>query len=577
MRSWTPGTPAAGVSATDTPWTPSLWRGGESDTSADESATDPLKVYNDAMSQIASLTDMKTVEQLTFRLATDWESATANEKALCEERVDEACQAVCKVIAPNASEELLEAYKNSPTLDKGESALTAAYRQAPTKNVKTQILSIYALQYSCSELKNMHAHFEKLSDRQMKKARAHAKTIGAGLVLEKAPFHRTRIDLMRLNHFLSFAHQPYFYQDVSYGTRTLKLDSGEQLIMPNVVRTVARSTTIAQYFRHCHEEGFEPLGRSTLFQILKVREASQRKSLQGLDNIAASGADSFDALNKIVDDLEQSGSRPEWCETTRKELKEGKRYLKTEYRAHCRENESPCPDHCRRYALSDPQSTDFQASCNHEHCAQCHQCETLKNAMMSILSEIESPEISLYGNEQKEDLLYDAKQAQDMVLQWKAHILRAENQDQAKQNVLKSLQSDSILVLMDWAMKFNQMRYREKQAEWYGKRGISWHVSCIISKPEEGHDLEIVSYVHLLNSCAQDWYAVCAILTHLLTTVKAVPPYVNTAYLRSDGAGCYHNNNLIAAVSDIGKHVGIRVLRYFDFMAFLYLIFHSDY
>ena len=92
--------------------------------------------------------------------------------------------------------------------------------------------------------------------------------------------------------------------------------------------------------------------------------------------------------------------------------------------------------------------------------------------MISILSEIESPEISLYGNEQKEDLLYYAKQAQDMVLQWKAHILRAENQDQAKQNVLKSLQSDSILVLMDWAMKFNQMRYREKQAEWYGKRGI---------------------------------------------------------------------------------------------------------
>lgn len=157
-----------------------------------------------------------------------------------------------------------------------------------------------------------------------------------------------------------------------------------------------------------------------------------------------------------------------------------------------------------------------------------------------------------------------------MVLQWKANVLRAENQDQAKQNALKSLQSDSILVLMDWAMKFNQMRYREKQAEWYGKREISWHVSCIISKPEEGH-------VHLLNSCARDWYAVCAILTHLPTTVKAVWPYVNTAYLRSHGAGCYHNNNLMAAVSDISKQVGIRVLRYFDFMAFLYLIFHSDY
>ncbi|KAL9960337.1 hypothetical protein ACROYT_G033784 [Oculina patagonica] len=555
MRTWSPGTPGPGVSSSDPPWTPGQWREEESDGSADESTPDPLKVYNDAMSQIASLTDMKTVEQLTFRLASDWESASANEKALCEEKVDEACQAVCKVIAPNASDELLNAYKNSSTLDKGENALIAAYRHAPTKNLKTQILSIYALQYSFSELKKMHGHFENLSDRQIKKARAHAKTVGAGLILEKAPFHRTRIDLMKLNHFLSFADQPYFYQDVSYGTRTLKLDSGEQLVMPNVVRTVARSTTIAQYFSHCRDEEFEPLGRSTLFQILKVRKSSQRKSLQGLDNTAASGADGFDALNKIIDRLEQSGSRPEWCQATRKELKEGKRYPKTEYRAHCREGESPCPDHCGRYALSDPQSTDFQASCNHEHYTPCQQCESLKNAMISILTEIQSPVISLYGEDQKEDLLYDAKQAQDMVLQWKAHILRAENQDQAKQDALRSLPNDSILVLMDWAMKFNQMKYREKRSEWYGKRGMSWHVSCVISKPAEGQDQEIVSYVHLLDSYAQDWYAVCAILTHLLTTVKAERPYVNTAYIRSDGAGCYHNNNLIAAVSDIGKQV----------------------
>ena len=42
--------------------------------------------------------------------------------------------------------------------------------------------------------------------------------------------------------------------------------------------------------------------------------------------------------------------------------------------------------------------------------------------MISILSEIESPEISLYGKEQKEDPLYDAEQAQDMVRQWKARI-----------------------------------------------------------------------------------------------------------------------------------------------------------
>ena len=123
----------------------------------------------------------------------------------------------------------------------------------------------------------MHEPFEKLSDRQIKKSRAHAKNVGVGFNVEKLQSHRVRIDFMKLDHFLSFADQPYFYQDVAYGTRTLKLDSGERLVMPNVVRIVGRSTMIEQYFKHCSEGGVDPLGRSTLYRILQVREASQKK------------------------------------------------------------------------------------------------------------------------------------------------------------------------------------------------------------------------------------------------------------------------------------------------------------
>lgn len=562
MKAWLPSTPGppAWTKSADPPWTPGEWRELESDSSDEESEVDPMKVYNDAISQIASLSDIKEVEPLTFRLTSNWEEATRNEKLLCEEKVDQACRAVCNVIAPNASEELLEAFKTPSSPGNDLTALTTAYRNAPNKGLKTQILSIYVLRYSLTELKKIHAPFESLSDRQIKKARKHAKTVGPGMSMAKAPCHRIRIDLIKLDHFLSFVDEPYFYQDVSYGTRVLTLESGEQLVMPNVVRTVGRSTMIEQYLSHCSVEGFESLGRSTLFRILKVRESSQRKSLQGLDNISASGADGFDTLHNIVDELEQSGSSQEWCETTRKNLKQGKRYLKTDYRAHCREDNSSCPDHCRRYALSDPQSSHFQASCDQEHTEECDQCESLKNTMLSVLLEIESPDISFYSTEQKEDLLHDASQAQDMVLQWKAHILRAENQDQAKVDALKTLASDSILVVMDWAMKLNQMKYREKQSEWFGKRGMSWHVSCIVSRPV-GEQGEIVSYVHLLDSCAQDWYAVCAILTHLLKIVKADRPHISKAYLRSDGAGCYFNNNLIAAVSQFGEQVGIRVIR----------------
>lgn len=563
MQAWSPGTPGPPIrtESADPPWTPGPWRELESDTSEDESEVDPVKVYNDAMSQIASLSDIKEVEPLTFRLTSNWEEATKTEKISCQEKVEQACRAVCNVIAPSPSKELLEAFKRSSSPGSDLKALTTAYRNAPNRGLKTQILSIYVLRYSSTELKKIHAPFENLSDRQIKKAREHAKTVGPGMSIEKAPYHRVRIDLMKLNHFLSFVDQPYFYQDVSYGIRVLKLESGEQLVMPNVVRTVGRSTMIEQYLSYCSNEDFEPLGRSTLFRMLKVRESSQRKSLQGLDNISASGADGLDTLHKIVDQLEQSGSSKQWCETTRKKLKEVKRYLKTDYRAHCREDNSTCPDHCRRHALSDPQSSHFQVSCDEEHLEECDQCESLKNTMLSVLTEIKSPNISFYSTEQKEDLLHDASQARDMVLQWKAHILRAENQDQAKVDVLKALTSDSILIVMDWAMKLNQMKYREKQSEWFGKRGMSWHVSCVVSKPVGEQDLEIVSYVHLFDSCVQDWYAVCALLTHLLKIVKADRPQVSKAYLRSDGAGCYFNNNLLTAVSQFGEDVGITVTR----------------
>ena len=52
----------------------------------------------------------------------------------------------------------------------------------------------------------------------------------------------------KVDHFVESANLPHFYQDVAYGHKTPKLDSGEKIQMPNVVRTVVRSTMIKRYF-----------------------------------------------------------------------------------------------------------------------------------------------------------------------------------------------------------------------------------------------------------------------------------------------------------------------------------------
>ena len=76
-----------------------------------------------------------------------------------------------------------------------------------------------------------------------------------------------------------------------------------------------------------------------------------------------------------------------------------------------------------------------------------------------------------------------------------------------RKDVLKKLENHSALILMDWAMKFNKMKYREKQSEWFAKRGINWHVSSVVTKGKD-HNFQVSYFARLFDHCTQDWFAV---------------------------------------------------------------------
>ena len=149
----------------------------------------------------------------------------------------------------------------------------------------------------------------------------------------------------------------------------------------------------------------------------------------------------------------------------------------------------------------------------------------------------------------------DFKLAKADILHWKAHVVRSVNQEAAKQDQLKmiSVNPNCALIIMDWAMKFPQLRYREKQSDWFGKRGLSWHISTVITGDLDiSGKLEMQSYAHLFDACQKDWFAVCSILENTLGEFKAKKPHITQVYLRSDEAGCYHNNSLITAARSVG-------------------------
>ena len=328
--------PSSAITPVD--WTPGEWSGEESENSQDgdeiEGEESLITTYNEAMASLSEKTKIGKVSPLTFQLETGWDEATDVEKGKCIEKAMEGCKVVCEIIAPNAGDQLFRSCAQlSDRTNENPSgdllALMQAYKNAPTGNLKTQILSLYAYRYPMEKLQKLHEPFESITMWQIKRARAHAREYGPGFTLEKASSYRVRLDTALVDHFIEFVNRPYFYQDVSFGTRKLKLDNGEQVTMPNVIRTVTRSTMIQQYLQFCEEEEIKPLSRATLFRILEIREASQQKSLAATDR-----PDGFEKIKQIVDDLDQIGREEGWSEDIKKSLQNDKQYLKTKYREH---------------------------------------------------------------------------------------------------------------------------------------------------------------------------------------------------------------------------------------------------
>ena len=533
------------------------------DSHVDLPATGALETFNETMKKLAEHTS-SDITPLKFQLTSKWNEATPDEKQACLEKAEEACKVVCDIIAPADGSSLYDSLlteSDEEHISGDLVALMTAFADAPTRKLKLQILSIYVYRYPINTLIKLHQPYGGVSKWQIKQARAHAKLNGPGSIPEKTISHRVRIDQSKLDHFLSFINRPYFYQDVAFGMRTMTLNSGEKIEMPNIIRTVTRSTIIAQYQKYCEEEKFVPISRSTMFRILEVREASQRKSLSGLDNTATDGVMGFSTLENIVSELGQFGADKGWVEDRTKILRDSKLYLKVKYPVHCtEENGSLCKDHCRMYALSDPKDKELQQTCPHEHSMKCEECENLKFVMKDIEDKVKNLCKRSSTTERREDMLYDMKQAAKDIFDWKSHILRSTNQENGKQDALQQLDGNTVLVIMDWAMKFQPRKYREKQCEWFGKRGLSWHVSSVISKHDDTFSVQ--SFFHIIDNSNQDWFSVASIVENLLQTVKLKNPQITKAFLRSDEAGCYHNNMLILACNDLSQSSGVQIVGY---------------
>ena len=223
-------------------------------------------------------------------------------------------------------------------------------------------------------------------------------------------------------------------------------------------------------------------------------------------------------------------------------------------------SKSTVADHCSVYALSDPNEAVFKQDCDHQHEELCDQCQSINEVLKEIGQALQ--DTTFRSEEERDETLYLYEEAQRAIQEWKSHQLRSVRQDQSRIDVLDLLSPETVLIVNDWAMKFLPQLYRESQQDWFGKRGISWHIAVVFRRIDG--ELQSEAFIHIIQSCSQDSLAVVLMMQHVLNILKSQHPEVTTAYFRQDNAGCYHCASTVLACPSIEKSTGIKVAR-FDF------------
>ena len=162
----------------------------------DNLVDESLTTFNECFSTLSTVLHTKSeFMPLQSRMTLNWDDASQKERLQCVKTAKTACEMVCDVIAPNAKDELLKSLKapEESTVSKELELLMWIYKNASSKSLKTQILSIYADWHPVKFLIKQHEKFEKITEWQVRKAKEHAKKTGPGIPVEKLKRHRIRI------------------------------------------------------------------------------------------------------------------------------------------------------------------------------------------------------------------------------------------------------------------------------------------------------------------------------------------------------------------------------------------------
>ena len=303
-------------------------------------------------------------------------------------------------------------------------------------HTRTQLLSLVVTDHTEQQLKALAP--DQISRHKINAARRHAALVGPGLPVSKPKIVRERMPNHKILHFVDFVTMPAYTQMVAVGTKSMTLESGENIIMPYVIRNQRNSEIIKEYVKFCESINFSPLCTRTLYKILEICPASRRKSKKCLDNYQADGEEGFNTLEEVC--YRFSG------ENLIAPLRTTRQHLQGSYARHI-SKDSKVADHCITHSLSEKQTDGpFSKACNHVHDQTCAKCSAMFNTLKSVEAILEKARSELQDLDCRSKI-HDGEVALEKIHEWRRHVVRTVNQQMSKSDFLADLKDNQVFII----------------------------------------------------------------------------------------------------------------------------------
>ena len=204
------------------------------------------------------------------------------------------------------------------------------------------------------------------------------------------------------------------------------------------------------------------------------------------------------------------------------------------------------PFHCCTYALG--------GKCQHvlhesRSCEACYSCYTFFDKKVAgFLERVKSLSFKETDHQELQSMIRAIPKLHFTITSYMSHRLRAHVQFNAIHKLKMELKTDETkaLIVIDHKQKILQMKYREGQVEYYGKKGMSLLGSMIVtwSTEKEGFAYHFENYVYK-GYAGQDNVQVAATMQQIVKQMKANFPEKKNITIQSDNATCFASQEMI--------------------------------